>query len=134
MEFNLNNQCSILKFLLKVLVGHRMAILVLPLILLFTPITGPLNLNAQNGKQLYHSMTVKEALEQLKVRTGYSIWFNVQDVNLNKKVTVDFKNEDVRVLLNEILEGQPLTYGIKDKVIQIRRKDANVRTERKGRL
>ncbi|WP_439710948.1 carboxypeptidase-like regulatory domain-containing protein, partial [Bacteroides acidifaciens] len=52
---------------------------------------------------------------------GYSIWFNVQDVDLTKKVVVKFQNRTVTGLLNVILKGQPLTYEINGKMIQIRR-------------
>ena len=44
-----------------------------------------LSLNLKN-------VTVKEALEQLKNDTKFSLWFNVNDVELSKIVTVQLEN------------------------------------------
>lgn len=68
------------------------------------------------------SMTVKEALEQLKTIRDYSIWFNVSDVDLDRRVTVNFHNRTVRELLDTILKGQPLSYEISGKMIKIHRR------------
>ena len=94
MEFYSIKQCSLFYFLLKAIRICCFSKIVFPFLILLVPIGSTVSLYAQvnNEKNAPHSITVKEALEQLKVRTGYSIWFNVQDVNLNKKVTVDFKN------------------------------------------
>ena len=76
----------------------------------------------------------KEALEQVKVRMGYSIWFNVQDVDLTKRVVVKFQNRTVTELLNVILKGQPLTYEINGKMIQIRRQATGAQKDDKHHL
>ncbi|MFV0587213.1 SusC/RagA family TonB-linked outer membrane protein [Bacteroides reticulotermitis] len=65
------------------------------------------------------TLTVKEALEQVKNRLEYSIWFNVQDIDLTKRVVVKFHNRTVNELLDVILKDQPLSYQISGKVIQI---------------
>lgn len=67
------------------------------------------------------NVTVKEALEKLKNQTGYSLWFNAQDVALNKKVTVNVQKQSVQKALDEILKGQDLNYEVKGKSIQIRK-------------
>lgn len=136
MEFYSIKQCSLFYFLLKAIRIRCFSKIVFPFLILLVPIGSTVSLYAQvnNEKNAPHSITVKEALEQLKVRTGYSIWFNVQDVNLNKKVAVDFRSKDINALLNAILVGQQLTYEIKDKVISIHRKDVQSKSKRKGRL
>lgn len=65
------------------------------------------------------NVTVKEALEQVKSLTGYSLWFNVNDVDLSRKVTVSVQNKSISHTLDIILKGQELSYEIKDKYIQI---------------
>lgn len=67
------------------------------------------------------NVTVKEALEKLKSSTGCSLWFNAQDVALNKRVSIDVKDQNIRDVLEEILKGQDLTLDIKGKTIQIRK-------------
>ena len=64
-------------------------------------------------------VTVKEALEQLKAKTTYSLWFNVNDVDLGRKITVRFQDKSINEALEIILKGQSLSYEIKDKYIQI---------------
>lgn len=66
-------------------------------------------------------VTVKEALEKLKNQTGYSLWFNAQDVALNKKVTVNVQRQSIQQALDQILKGQNLNYEVKGKSIQIRK-------------
>lgn len=67
------------------------------------------------------NVTVKEALEKLKNQTGYSLWFNAQEVSLNKKVSVDVQKQSIEKVLDEILRGQNLNYEVKGKSIQIRK-------------
>ncbi len=67
------------------------------------------------------NVTVKEALEKLKNQTGYSLWFNAQEVALNKKVTVNVQKQSIQNALNEILKGQDLSYEVRGKSIQIRK-------------
>lgn len=67
------------------------------------------------------NVTVKEALERLKSQTGCSLWFNAQDVALNRRVSIDVKDQNIKNVLEEILKGQDLTVDIKGKSIQIRK-------------
>lgn len=89
---------------------------------------------SNSGNADTQTLTVKEALEQVKVRMGYSIWFNVQDVDLTKRVVVKFQNRTVTELLDVILKGQPLTYEINGKIIQIRRRVDGAQKEEKRHL
>lgn len=75
------------------------------------------------------SVTVKEALEKLKNQTGYSVWFNAQDVALNKKISVNIQKQSIQKALDEILQGQDLSYELKGKSIQIRKNQVQ---EKKG--
>ena len=62
-----------------------------------------LSLNLKN-------VTVKEALEQLKNDTKFSLWFNVNDVELSKIVTVQLENKSIEDALKIILDGQNLNF------------------------
>ena len=65
------------------------------------------------------NVTVKEALEQLKAKTTYSLWFNVSEVDLGRKITINLQDKSINEALDIILKGQALNYEIKDKYIQI---------------
>ena len=56
------------------------------------------------------NVTVKEALEQLKAKTTYSLWFNVSEVDLGRKITINFQDKSINEALNIILKGQALNY------------------------
>ena len=78
------------------------------------------------------NVTVKEALEQLNAQTSYSLWLNVGDVDLSRRVSLQVKNGSVGEVLKKILAGQPLAYEVKNNTISIfpQKKDGNT-TERK---
>ena len=75
-----------------------------------------------------HQVTVKEALEQLNAQMSYSLWLNVGDVDLSRKVSLNVKDGSIDEVLGKILAGQPLSYEVKDKTISIfpARKDGNI--------
>ena len=76
-------------------------------------------IQAQNVSLNLKNVTVKEALEAVRKQTGKSFFFNVNDVNMNQRITMNIKDESLEKVLALILEGQQLNYEIKDKYIQI---------------
>lgn len=108
--------------------------LLLLFFMLFPAEVTTVSAQSNSGTAETQTLSVKEALEQVKVRMGYSIWFNVQDVDLTKRVVVKFQNRTVTELLNVILKGQPLTYEINGKMIQIRRQATGVQKDDKYHL
>lgn len=67
-------------------------------------------------------VTLKEAIEKLKKESGYSVWLNSKDVQLDKKVSVEVKDKDISQALEQMLNGMGLTYSIENKTIRIRPK------------
>lgn len=108
--------------------------LLLLFFMLFPAEVTTVSAQSNSGTAETQTLSVKEALEQVKVRMGYSIWFNVQDVDLTKRVVVKFQNRTVTELLNVILKGQPLTYEINGKMIQIRRQATGAQKDDKYHL
>ncbi|MCP9612772.1 TonB-dependent receptor [Coprobacter sp. LH1063] len=72
---------------------------------------------AQNVTLNLNNVTVKDALEAVKKQTGNSFFFNVNDVDMTKRITINVKDESLKKVLGLILEGQPLNYEIKDNHI-----------------
>ena len=66
-----------------------------------------------------NNVTVKEALEQLNTQTSYSLWLNVGDVDLSRRISLNVTNGSVNDVLAKILAGQPLSYEVKDRTINI---------------
>ena len=75
------------------------------------------------GKSLRMSnVSVRQAMTELRQETGYSFIFAETEVNVNKKVSVNATS--VRDAVDQILEGQPVTYEIKGKSVVVSRKGA----------
>lgn len=74
-------------------------------------------IQAQNVSLNLKNVTVKEALEAVRKQTGKSFFFNVNDVNMNQRITMNIKDESLEKVLALILEGQQLNYEIKDNHI-----------------
>lgn len=66
-----------------------------------------------------NNVTVKQAMTELKEKSGYSFVYEASDMNVNKKVNVDAK--DLPQAISQIIEGQDVTYEIKGKSIVISR-------------
>jgi TonB-linked outer membrane protein, SusC/RagA family len=63
--------------------------------------------------------TVKQALEEVKSRSNYSMWYSVSDIDAQKVVTVNLKGCSVYEALNAILAGQNVDIDVKDNRILI---------------
>lgn len=63
--------------------------------------------------------TLKEAIEEIRKRSGYSFFIDADDVDLQKKVTVELKEKTVRELLENLLKGQPVKFEMKGNRIFI---------------
>lgn len=65
------------------------------------------------------NVTVKEAIEALKEKTKKSFFFEVNDIDLNKKVSVKIQDGQVEEAIKQILVGQNLHYEVKGDYIVI---------------
>lgn len=83
-------------------------------------------IQAQNVSLNLKNVTVKEALEAVRKQTGKSFFFNVNDVNMNQRITMNIKDESLEKVLTLILEGQQLNYEIRDNHIVLSKLQAKV--------
>jgi TonB-linked outer membrane protein, SusC/RagA family len=65
------------------------------------------------------NVTVKAALEALKSQSGLSYWFDANDVNMQKVVSVNIKGKSVDEALKVILQGQDVRFEVKNDHIVI---------------
>lgn len=84
-----------------------------------------LTVNAQNITLNIRDITVKQAMNELKSKTGYSFVFSSEYVDTGKKVSVSVDNQPIDSAIKQILQGQGLAYEIKGRSI-ILRKDTSI--------
>lgn len=68
-------------------------------------------------------VSVKNALEILQDKTDMSLWFNIEDVDMDKIVSVNVEKGTLNDVLNAILLGQDVFYEIKPDHIIITKKN-----------
>ncbi len=66
-----------------------------------------------------NQVTVKEALEAVKQQANISYWFETNDLDLKRIVTVNAKNKSVGEVLNQILAGQDVHFTFKGNSVVI---------------
>lgn len=52
------------------------------------------------------NITVKQAMDELKSRSGYSFVFSSADVDTGKKISVSSENQSINAVIEQILRGQ----------------------------
>ena len=78
-------------------------------------------LYAQSISLKMSNVTVKQAIDALKEQCGYSFIFSSQDLDTSRKVSVSVEGRDIREAIRQIIEGQSVTFEIKEKDIIIRK-------------
>ena len=77
---------------------------------------------AQNITLNLKNVTVKEAIEAVKEQTGKSFFFNVNDVDLNRRVNIALKEASLGDALAQILQGQNIGYEVRENHIVLTKK------------
>lgn len=68
------------------------------------------------------SITLRQALHEINKQTGYNFVWSTNKVNSNTKVSIHVNQESLAKVLDDILEGLPLQYGISGNMITIKEK------------
>lgn len=76
---------------------------------------------SQNVSLHIKSTTVKQAMETLKEKNGYSFVFSSGDVNTSKKISIEASDQPVDVVVKQILSGQDVSYEIRGKNIIVKK-------------
>lgn len=75
-----------------------------------------ISLNLQN-------VTMLDAFNAIKQQSGYSFWYRNEEVDLDKKISVNVNKQEVGKVLEKLLFDQNLSYTIDDTHIVIYRKE-----------
>lgn len=68
-----------------------------------------------------NNLTLEEVFEQIEDQSEFSFIYNLKQINLSKKVNVDFKNQAVEKILKKILRGTNITYTVNNRLIVVHR-------------
>ena len=95
--------------------------------------------NAQGMMLKVDKVTVKQAMDELKEKSGYTFVFSSSDLDTGKIISVFVENKGLEEAVRQILSGQDVTYEIKEKNIIVRnivpvRGDGGKRKKVTGRI
>ena len=68
-----------------------------------------------------NNVSVKQAMDKLKSITGYTFVYSSNDLDSKKKISVSANDEDIEAVIGQILNGQKVSYEIKDKTIIVKK-------------
>ena len=79
---------------------------------------------AQRVSLSYKNVSIEKVFRDIKKQTGYNILCDVQFLDMLGKVNLNFKEEKVETVLEEILSPKDLTYYIEHKTIVISKNES----------
>ena len=94
------------------------------LLLLLASVSFPLSAQFITIKN--KSLTLKEAFEEIKKQTGYTVFVKADVFNTNAKVLVDVEKMDLKPFLEKILKDKNIDYTVNNKTIALSKKVDNV--------
>lgn len=80
---------------------------------------------AQNANSIYISVkngTIRQVMQDIEAQTNYSFVYNLEEVNLDKRVSVDAKNKTLAEVLEMVLDNHAIGYKLTGKHIALYRK------------
>jgi len=69
------------------------------------------------------NIPLAEVFRQIEEQSEFSFFYNVRQVDLDKRVDVNFENQLVEKILGEVLSETNLTYSVNNRLIVIHQKD-----------
>jgi TonB-linked SusC/RagA family outer membrane protein len=75
---------------------------------------------AQNVSIKKQNITLKEMFKELRNQTNYYFIYNSKEVSDEKRVSANFSNAPIDVVLSSVLKGMSLSYTIEDKIISVK--------------
>lgn len=70
--------------------------------------------------------SLETVLKTIRKQTGYTLLYSNEVINKAQPVTVNFNKTALNTALDQLFDGQPLTYSIDDKTILIKEKDPTI--------
>lgn len=64
--------------------------------------------------------TVKQMFKQIEKNSKYSIFYRLDQVNLDQKISVLSKDGTIQNVMSQVLQNQPLTFEVVDEVVVVK--------------
>jgi len=78
--------------------------------------TGPITLKKAN-------ITLGEVFKSIKKQTGLTVFYSNNLLNDKERISVDFKNAELKDVFNVLLKGKDLSYVLRDQLIVIQKNE-----------
>ena len=65
------------------------------------------------------NLSLEKVFEMIEEQSEFSFLYNLKQVDLSKKVDVDFQNVQVEKILDQILKGTNITYTLNNRLVII---------------
>ena len=86
-------------------------------------LAGSLSVNAQKVSFNGERLSLKQAFEKIESVSKYKIAYNTSQLDVNKQVVLNQKNQDVLQILSDLLKGTNCVYQVNNNYIVITLKD-----------
>lgn len=86
-------------------------------------LAGSLSVNAQKVSFNGERLSLKQAFEKIESVSKYKIAYNTSQLDVNRQVVLNQKNQDVLQILSNLLKGTNCTYQVNDNYIVITLKE-----------
>ena len=78
-----------------------------------------LGMQAQNISLNTGATNIREVIETLQKDYGYSFSIRTSEVNVEKPVSIDIKNADIKTVLDKVFAGSKVSYSIDGNLISV---------------
>ncbi|WP_316789320.1 SusC/RagA family TonB-linked outer membrane protein [Pedobacter frigoris] len=69
-----------------------------------------------------HNASLEKALLEIKQQTGYNMLYTLEILSKSKPISITVRNNDILKTLDQLFEGQPLEYVIKEHTVVVKEK------------
>lgn len=66
-----------------------------------------------------NNVTIEQVLERLRSQYGYSFVYKPQEINVQRKVSIDVRQQTIGQVLDRVFAAQPVRYDVEQKIIHL---------------
>ncbi|WP_316787948.1 SusC/RagA family TonB-linked outer membrane protein [Pedobacter frigoris] len=89
---------------------------------------------AQKINLVRKNASLATVLDQISKQSGYQVLYSSEKIDVNKRMDVNFRNTDLKEVLETCLIKQGFSYAIEDNVIMIKKKEPSLLDKAKSLL
>ena len=123
-KFRLQRGRHMLSCLKKLLLMAKLTTLLI--LISFMQISAKVSAQAGKLDLKVKNVSIFEVFEEIEDNSEYRFFYDNDQVDLRKKVSINTKQEQISSILKELFKGTDLTYQVKDQLILVQSKYSNV--------